>query len=287
VSDREHSSASTFRTVLKGRRWITAAVVCTVSVTALFAGPPQLRAARRKTGPKPNVLLVHSAFSDGSIWNKVTRSLLDDGYNVVASQIPLTSFGDDVAAVQRDLRVLDGPTLVVGHSSAGAVITQAAQDAPNVTGLVFIAAVAPEAGETGGVFNQLAPPLPSLADFVPIDPGHTGENGAPFLLFARDRLEPDGCQDCGATEARLLAATETPTNASEFSTPITGVPAWKQFPSWYQISSEDRIINPDAERIMARRVDPTGARTIELRSSHLSLVSHAGKVAAFIERAAR
>jgi len=244
-------------------------------------------AARRPSHPKPSILLVHGAFADGSSWNRVTRHLQRDGYDVVASQIPLTSFADDVAAVQRDLRVLGGPTVVVGHSYGGAVITQAAQDAPNVAGLVYLAATAPDSGEPAGVFNQLAPPLPSQADFVPIDLPHVGRNDAPFVVIARDRFAEDFCQDCSAQDARLLTATEAPTNASAFGTPITGPPAWRQFPAFYEVSSHDRLINPEAQRIMARRMDPTGEHTITLASSHAAPVSHADQVAEFIERAAR
>jgi pimeloyl-ACP methyl ester carboxylesterase len=271
---------------MPGRRSAVIVLASAALVVALGV-LSQLSSARRWSHPKPNVLLVHGAFVDGSSWNRVTRRLLHDGYNVVASQIPLTSFADDVAAVQRDLRVLHGPTVVVGHSYGGAVITQAAQGAPNVASLVYVAATAPDTGEAAGVFNQLAPPLPSSADFVPIDLPHVGRDNAPFVVIARDRFGQDFCQDCPAGEARLLTATEAPTDAAAFGTPIIGTPAWKQFPAWYQVSSRDRIVNPEAQRIMARRMDPTGERTITLASSHASPVSHAEQVAAFIERAAR
>jgi pimeloyl-ACP methyl ester carboxylesterase len=265
-------------------KWIVAISVAGILVAP--SGASYVLAASKDARPKPNILLVHGAFADGSSWDRVVHRLVDDGYNVVSSQIPLTSFGDDVAAVQRDLRVLGGPTLIVAHSYGGAVITQAAQDAPNVVGLVYIAAVAPNIGEAASIFNQLAPPLPSQADFVPIDQPHVGQNNAPFVVIRRDKFGGDFCQDCRDTERELLTATETPTNASAFGTPLAGTPAWKQFTTWYQISTQDRIINPDAQRIMARRVDPTGVHTITLRSSHASLVSHAEQVAEFIERAA-
>jgi pimeloyl-ACP methyl ester carboxylesterase len=260
--------------------------ISVAGILVAFSGASHVLAASKEHRAKPNILLVHGAFADGSSWDRVIHRLVDDGYNVVSSQIPLTSFSDDVAAVQRDLRVLGGPTLIVAHSYGGAVITQAAQDAPNVVGLAYIAAVAPDTGEAAGIFNQLAPPLPSQADFVPIDQPHVGQNNAPFVVIRRDKFGEDFCQDCSNTQQDLLTATEAPTNASAFGTPITGTPAWKQFTAWYQISSQDRIINPDAQRIMARRMDPNGAHTITLRSSHASLVSHAEQVADFIERAA-
>jgi pimeloyl-ACP methyl ester carboxylesterase len=266
------------------RHHVAPVVVAGLSI-ALGAGPVAV-AAPKPIKRKPRILLVHGAFADGSSWDGVIRNLRAGGYTVVASQIPLTSFADDVAAVQRDLRVLGGPTLVVGHSYAGAVITQAAEDSPNVIGLVYVAAVAPDTGETATVFDKLAPPLPSEADVTPIDLPHVGEDNAPFVIIRRDRFAADFCQDCSAPEKELLAASEVPTNASAFAAPITGTPAWRQFPSWYQISRLDRIINPRAQRIMARRVDPTGRHTIALRSSHASPISHARQVAQFIEHAA-
>ena len=268
------------------RSRIVSVTAVTVLVVAGLGGGSLVSASDGRAEPKPNVLLVHGAFADGSSWNAVTKRLLADGYNVVASQIPLTSFSDDVAAVQRDLRVLGGPTVVVGNSYGGAVITQAAEDAPDVVGVVYLAAIAPDAGETASDVNKLAPPLPSQRDFEPIDSPNVGDDGAPFVVIARDRFAEDFCQDCSAVRKRLLAATEAPINASAFGSPVTGTPAWRQFPAWYQVSSEDRIINPEAQRIMAQRMDPGGEHTITLRSSHASLISHAQQVAAFIERAA-
>jgi pimeloyl-ACP methyl ester carboxylesterase len=264
-----------------------AVAACAAVALTVLAGPSEAGAAYGPGHPKPSVLLVHGAFADGSTWNRVARRLQGDGYEVVVSQIPLTSFADDVAAVQRDLRVLGGPTLVVGHSYAGAVISQAAQNVTSVVGVVYVAATAPDTGEPAGVFNVLAPPLPSQTDFVPIDLPHVGQNGAPFVVIARDRFRRDFCQDCSIPEARLLAAAEVPTNASAFAAPLAGPPAGRQFPAWYAISTRDRVINPAAQAIMARRMDPTGARTIRVKSGHASLITHARRVAAFIERAAR
>lgn len=258
-------------------RIAAALAVASCAVFAFVDGAPVRASA---AGAHPNVLLVHGAFADGSSWDDVTRRLVDDGYDVVSSQIPLTSFGDDVAAVRRDLDALHGPTVVVGNSYGGAVITQAAQDDPDVVGVVYLAAIAPDGGETVSDFNALAPALPSQQDFQAVD-------GGPFVIIARDRFAEDFCQDCSTTQKRLLAAKEAPINGASFGATISGVPAWRQVPAWYQISSEDRIINPDAQRIMAQRMDPDGIRTITLRSSHASLISHAQQVAAFVERAAR
>jgi hypothetical protein len=145
----------------------------------------------------------------------------------------------------------------------------------------------PDTGETAAAFLDLAPPLPSVNDLVPIDLPNVGQNGAPFVVIDPTKFAEDFCQDCSPPEARLLTATEAPINASAFGVPLAGTPAWKQVRSWYQISSEDRIINPAAERIMAARVDPSGERTITLRSGHASLITHAPEVADLIERAAK
>jgi pimeloyl-ACP methyl ester carboxylesterase len=267
-------------------RSLIGAIALAMCAAIALAGAARAGSPEHAGRPKPNVLLVHGAFADGSSWDRVIAQLRADGYRAIASQIPLTSFADDVAAVRRDLRVLHGPTVVVGHSYAGAVITQAAR-AKNVRAVVYIAATAPDTGEAAAVFNQLAPPLPSAADFVPIDLPHVGQNGAPFVILARNRFAHDFCQDCRAGEAALLAATEVPINASAFSAPVRGVPAWRRVPAWYQISTRDRLINPAAQQIMARRMDPTGAHTIRLPAGHASLISHAEDVARFIERASR
>ena len=256
---------------------IRIAIAVAIAACAAVGGGARVDAS--DAGTKPHILLVHGAFADGSSWNAVTRRLIADGYDVVASQVPLTSFADDVAAVKRDLHALGGPTIVVGNSYSGAVITQAAENEPDVTGLVYIAAIAPDSGETVSDFAQLAPPTQGLADLEPVD-------GGPFVVINRDRFADDFCADCSATEKRLLTATEAPVNGASFGATITGTPAWRQVRAWYQISSEDRIIDSAAQSVMAQRVDPTGARTITLRSSHASLISHSQQVAAFIERAA-
>ena len=269
------------------RRVATVTVAAAALVVALGGQADVEAAHKRSTARKPSVLLVHGAFADGSSWSRVIPRLQADGYRVVASQIPLTSFADDVAAVQRDLRVLGGPTVVVGHSYGGAVVTQAAAGQPNVVALAYVAAGAPDSGETAGDFNKLAPPLPSSNDFVPIDLPHVGQNNAPFVILNPAKFRADFCQDCSAAEARLLLATEMPINASAFGTPIAGIPAWKQITSWYLVSTRDRIVNPAAQRAMAKRMDPTGVRTLTVKAGHASLITHPAKVAAFIERAAK
>jgi pimeloyl-ACP methyl ester carboxylesterase len=230
---------------------------------------------------RPNILLVHGAFSDGSIWGLVIETLQDKGFNVVASQIPLTSLADDVGTVKRDLAAFHGPTVVVGHSYGGVVITQAAWKARNVASLVYIAAFAPDTGETIDSIKTQYPPLPSMQYFVPVDPNVT----PPFLILQRDHFHQFVCQDIDPKKAKALAAAEVPISATVITAPIQGPPGWRKFPTWYQISSNDRMIQPAAQKMMANRAAPSD-HIISIEASHASMLSHPKELAKFIEQAA-
>jgi pimeloyl-ACP methyl ester carboxylesterase len=257
------------------RRLLFAAVA--VLAVGLLA-PSSTSAQPPGTRPgKPNILLVHGGFADGSSWNEVIRRLQRDGYTVVASQLPLSSFDADVAVVRRDLAALAGPTLVVGHSYGGAVITQAAAGAANVVGLVYVAAFAPDTGESAGSILGGYPALPSLAHIVPVS--------AAELILDRAHFGEDFAQDASREEQRLLAATQKPVHASTLGAAVTGTPAWRQVPAWYQVATADRMIPPAAERAMAAKVAGP-ARTIEVGTGHAAMVSRPVATAQFIERAA-
>lgn len=229
-----------------------------------------------------DILLVHGAFADGSIWRRIIESLQHKGFNVVASQLPLTSLADDVRTVKRDLVSLHGPTVVVGHSYGGTVVTQAATSGvTNVAGLVYIAAFAPDTGETIDSIRTQYPPLPSAQYFVPVDPS---EN-PPFLILRRDHFHEFACQDVEPKIAKALAAVEGPTSATVLTTPIQGCPAWRRFPTWYQISSDDRMIQPAAQKMMANRAAPPD-HIISIKASHASILSHPEELAEFIAKAA-
>lgn len=231
---------------------------------------------------RSNILLVHGAFSDGSIWGQVIETLQHKGFNVVASQIPLTSLADDVRTVKRDLAALHGPTVVVGHSYGGAVITQAASSGvTNVSSLVYVAAFAPDTGETIDSIRTQYPPLPSAQYFVPVD---SSEN-PPFLILQRDHFHEFACQDVELRKAKVLAAAEGPISATVLTAPIQGLPGWRQFPTWYQISSDDRMIQPAAQKMMANRAAPPD-HIISIKASHASMLSHPKELARFIEQAA-
>jgi pimeloyl-ACP methyl ester carboxylesterase len=194
------------------------------------------------------------------------------GYNVVAVQMPLTSFADDVAATQRAIARLNGPTILVGHSWGGVVITEAGMD-PKVVGLVYIAAFAPDAGEQVGELGKKYPPPPALASPIVDEKG--------FLTLSVDAFKKFG-SDLPESDAALACATQGPINAASFGAQVTGV-AWKTKPSWYAVSTLDQAIAPDEERFFAKRMKAT---TTELKASHVSLVSQPKAVAAIIMDAA-
>jgi pimeloyl-ACP methyl ester carboxylesterase len=263
----------TRRAVLKG----TAALAGLAAVQASGLAPAAAAPAAAGGGrPKANVLLVHGAWVDGSSWNKVTAILQRRGYTVLAVQLPLTSLADDVAWTRHVLAErLQGPTVLAGHSYGGAVISGAATGVDNVIGLVFASAFAPDENETLGGLGALFPPPPGLA--------HTQPDSLGFLWFDPAAIPTNFAQDLPLPEARILAAVQKPIAANCF-TDKAGPPAWKTLPSWFLVSTEDRMINPDLERFMAERI---GATTVEVRSSHASPASHPQQVAKLIMAAAR
>jgi pimeloyl-ACP methyl ester carboxylesterase len=220
---------------------------------------------------KPNVVLVHGGFADGSGWEGVYRILKGSGCTVAVVQNPTLSLEDDVAVTKRAIAAQDGPVVLVGHSYGGAVVTEAGNDA-NVAGLVYIAAFAPDAGEPIGAFGEkypsaLGPALrPDAAGFVIVDPAQFQD------LFAADVSD---------SEASVMAAAQKPINGSAFGASVEQA-AWKTIPSWYLVAQEDRAINPELERFYARRM---GATTTEIKASHVPFISHPDEVARLIEQA--
>ena len=223
--------------------------------------------------PIKNIVLVHGAFADGSSWAKVIAILQANGYNVTAVQNPLTSLADDVAATRRALAQQEGPVILVGHSWAGVVITEAGTD-PNVAGLVYVAAFAPDLGEAVGELGKAYPPPPALA--API----VDKQG--FMTLPADAVAKHFASDLPASEARVVAATQGPIAASAFGAQVSAV-AWKTKPSWYIVSKLDGAIAPDEERFFAKRMKAT---TTELSASHVPMLSQPKAVAAVIMDAA-
>jgi len=219
-----------------------------------------------------NVVLVHGAWADGSSWAKVIPRLQAAGLNVTSVQNPLTSLADDVAATRRALALQHGPTVLVGHSWAGTVISEAGDD-PKVSALVYVAARAPDAGEDFGALAAKYPTMPVRAGAKDHD-GYVSLTADAYLKYFGGDLPHD--------EALALYATQQPIAGSLFNGRTT-VAAWHVKPSWYAVSKQDQTTSPELERFLARRMHAT---TVELDSSHLSLLSHPQEIADLILAAA-
>src|SRR5215213_1607032 len=225
------------------------------------------------TTATPNIVLVHGLWADGSSWSKVIPILQNAGHRVTAVQLAERSLAEDVATVKRAIELVGGPTIVVAHSFGGFVITNAAYNNPNVTGLVYVSAFAPDEGE-------------SAVNFVPVEslpPGLLVIDSGGFAYLNPEMFPQAFAQDVNATEAKTLAVVQKPAHQSLFTEP-SGPPAWKQLPTWFEVSEGDHIIPPDAQRMFAQRMNAT---TISLNSSHASLVSHPDEIAQLILDAAR
>jgi pimeloyl-ACP methyl ester carboxylesterase len=247
-----------------------------LTCSALAAVVATSCAAQTPTPPRiHNVVLVHGAFADGSGWKPVYEILIKDGFHVSIVQPPLSGLAQDVAATRRVLAQQDGPAVLVGHSYGGAIITEAGVD-PHVAALVYIAAHAPDSGESQADNAKRCPALGRTA-IVPVGDGYMQIDPARYHAeFAAD-VPPD--------EAEFEARAQSPTAAEAFSTPITEA-AWRTKPSWYMVAGADHIINPDLERMYATRAK--SRQVVEVPgASHSVFRTHPREVAALIETAAR
>ncbi len=226
-----------------------------------------------KAAPKAqNVVLVHGLFADGSCWSEVIARLQPKGIKVTSVQNPLTTLPEAVAAAQRVLAVQDGPTVLAGHSFSGMIVTEAGVD-PKVSAVVYVAARAPDAGEDYTALAKRFPTPPASAGIV-----WSGDWGQ----LSEEAFLRDFAGDVAADKARVLYAVQAPFKRSLLAGKTTHA-AWRSKPSWYAVSTQDRTINPDLERFMAKRM---GAKTIEVESSHVSLISHPDTIANLILEAA-
>jgi pimeloyl-ACP methyl ester carboxylesterase len=223
----------------------------------------------------PNIVLVHGAWADGSSWSAVIQRLQADGYTVTAPQVSLTMLADDVARVRQVLTRQDGPTLLAGHSYGGQIITALGTDAPNVVGLVYIAGFGLDEGESIGALLEQAPPSPALA--------HLDIDQRSFAWLPEDDFVNHFAADVDPVKARVMFAVQQPLHWSALEE-VMGVPAWKSRPSWFLVADGDQTISPDAQRQFAARM---GATTIEVRTNHVSMVSHPDEVLNLITIAAR
>jgi pimeloyl-ACP methyl ester carboxylesterase len=222
-----------------------------------------------QSAAKPSVVIVHGAFADGSDWAKVIPLLQAKGVNVVAVQNPLTSLEDDVAATKRALDLQPGKVVLVGHSWGGVVITQVGDD-PKVSSLVYVAALAPDVGQSGGELGKAYPPAPGFA--------HISADSAGYLRMTPDGIAQHFAQDVPAKTTAVMAATQGPVNGKAFEQKVTTA-AWKNKPSWYVVSSKDHMIQPEQQVAMAKTI---GAKVTTLQASHVPQQSQPAKVAAVI-----
>jgi len=221
-----------------------------------------------------DVLLVHGAWADGSCWAKVAKELFAAGFGVQAVQLREQSLEDDAALVRHAIDSAPRPLIVAGHSYGGFVMSEASAGAKNVPALVFVSAFAPDEGESIGTLAADYPTTPAIENLVVDDQGNsTIEPNAFVRYFAADLPKE---------EAQVLAAVQHPTAVGILSA-VAGEPGWKTIPSYYQVSSEDQVIDPDLQRKFAERIQ---AETIELKASHVALISQPGPVADLIVRAA-
>ncbi len=228
--------------------------------------------AAAQGAPARNVVLVHGLFADGSCWSEVIARLQAAGLNATAVQNPLTTLLEAVASAESVLARQDGPTVLVGHSFAGMIVTEAGMH-PNVSSLVYVAARAPDAGEDYTALARTFPTPPASAGIVfDGDEGRLGE-----VAFLRDFAG-----DLPETKAKVLYAVQEPFHKALLSGKTTHA-AWRSKPSFYAVSIDDRTINPDLQRFMAKRMQ---AKTIEVKASHLSLISHPDKITKLILQAA-
>jgi len=224
---------------------------------------------------KPSVVLVHGFWGGAAHWSKVIIELSRRGYDSLhAVENPLTSLSDDAERTQKMVRQVDGPVLLVGHSYGGAVITEAG-DLPNVVGLIYVAAFAPDAGESVGQIGEWNVAAAAAA-------GNIAPDSDGYLWIKQDKYHESFCQDLPADEALVMAVTQKAPVGSTAGDAVSE-PAWRKKPTWYQVSTSDRMIHPDSERRMAERMSPRS--TIELDASHASLASQPVAIANLIDEA--
>jgi pimeloyl-ACP methyl ester carboxylesterase len=223
---------------------------------------------------KPNIVLVHGAWADGSSWSGVIRILQAAGYRVVAPQFPLTALGDNVARLRQVLTAQTGPTLVAGHSYGCQIMTALGTDAPNLVGLVYISGFALDEGESIGALFAQGEPTPAIAH-LRID-----EQG--FAWLPQDDFVNHFAPDVDPIEANVMFAVQQPLTLTAYDD-VMGTPAWKNLPTWFAVAQNDEVIPPDVERLFAKRM---GATTTELTSGHVGMVSHPQEVANLIQTAA-
>jgi len=225
-------------------------------------------------GTAPAIVLVHGGFVDGSGWQGVYKILRKDGFNVSVVQNPTITLSDDVAVTKRAIAAQTGPVILVGHSYGGVVVTEAGND-PKVAGLVYIAAFAPDRGESVSALIKDPPPNAPVPPILPPQDG--------FLFLDNAKFAASFAADVDPESARFMADSQVPWGLDALNGAVTE-PAWKSKPSWYLVATDDKMIPPPAQRLMSKRA---GSAVVEVKGSHAIYVSQPAAVAALIERAAR
>ena len=221
----------------------------------------------------PDIVLVHGAWADGSSWSAVIEQLQAEGYSVTAPQFQMTTLADDVDRLRHVLSRQNGPTLVVGHSYGGQIITALGTDAPNVVGLVYIAAFGLDEGESIGALLEQAPAGPALA--------HLDVDERGFAWLPEEDFVKHFAADVDPVKAKVMFAVQQPLHWSALGE-VMGVPAWKSLPTWFLIADGDQAIPPDAQRQFAPRM---GATTVEVATNHVAMVSHPDDVLQLVKKA--
>ena len=243
-------------------------------MTMMFSIGGDLMAQTNASTAVKNIVLVHGGFVDGSGWQGVYKALKKNGYNVTVVQNSTTSLADDVATTKRAITTQDGPVILVGHSYGGAVITEAGND-PRVVGLVYIAAFAPDRGESVSSLIKNPPPGAPVPPILPPVDG--------YLMLDKAKFPASFAGDVSPEEAAFMADSQVPWSVNALGGAVTE-PAWKAKPCWYLLTTEDRMIPPDAQRQMSKRA---GATVVEVKGSHAVYVSQPQAVAHIIEAAAK
>jgi pimeloyl-ACP methyl ester carboxylesterase len=228
--------------------------------------------AQIANGEKPTIVFVHGIWADGSCWTNEIAALQAKGYHVISVQNPITSLAEDVATTQRAIDLVKGKVILVGHSWGGMVITQAGND-PKVVGLVYLAAYGPDSGESLQAVSANAPQTELTKYLVP---------SGGYVFLSEDGVRTAFANDLNPKQQALVYATQTPASHTVFDDK-SGEPAWKNKPTWFVVAQNDKAIHPDLERFMAKRMK---AKTMELPSSHVVMLSHPQEVLKLIEEAA-
>lgn len=246
----------------------------------LTGASPAVEARPAQSDPKPTIVLVHGAFADASGWNRVSLNLQDRGYPVIAPANPLRGLASDAAYLRSVLETIDGPMVVVGHSYGGMVMTQAATGLPDVKALVYIAAFAPDTGESVGAISAQNPGSAVTPENLTIRDFPGGQDG-----YIKDSVFHEVfAGDLSEARAGILAASQRPSSLSTLGEAMSGEPAWKTIPSWFLVAKQDQVIPPATQEEMAERA---GATTVAIDSSHVAMMSHHGKTTTLIVKAAR